>query len=450
MDEMKYWIWLTMIFGAGNIRLWEAMRNFETPAEAFERLKADENILRLKDSEKRSIKNTDLSHVSEFMRKCAENGIGIADYGSGLYPSHLRHITNPPAVLYYMGNIRCLCNTKTITAVGTRNPTRYSIYAADRICRELAAKDYVIVSGFAVGIDITTSLAAVSQRKPAACVLGCGVDVNYPKDNFRFKNDILQSGGVFVSEYPPATPPYSANFPKRNRILSAMGRISVVFEAGKGSGSLITANLAAEQGRDVFCLPPADIFSDKFSGNVMLLKDGAYPLYDTEDIDELFADGGVIDSEIHEEQYTGISVFGAGSVESIPETVPVAEYLKADSHKNIPQNKESIPGTNGYKNIPKDRKIIKEIRPKKESCKNIPQDKKIIPKNEPEQISSMPDGLTEIQVKIVKIIGKGTVHADVIARELSLGMEQLFAELTELEVLGTVNSLPGKMFELSK
>ena len=383
MEEVKYWLWLTMVFGAGNIRLWEAIEHFETPQEAYEKLSADDDSVRLKDTEKRSAKSIDMPYVMNYMRICAEKGVNIIGYSSENYPPQLRHIQNPPAVIYYKGNINCLFAAKTVTAVGTRKATGYALYAAEKICGELAQKNYVIVSGFATGIDITASLSAVSAHRP-------------------------RNGGVLLTEYPLGTPPYGNNFPKRNRILSALGRVTIVFQAGEKSGSLITANLAAEQGRDVFCLPPPDIFANNFSGNIMLLKDGAYALYDTEDIESLFEDGSALDEEIHETDFSRTNSFRTESTENIPETVPVSEYLKVKNSSD-----ENI--------ISDDEKFSEEL-------------------NE----------LTQLQKNIVEIIRKGSVHADVLAQELSVDAQELLVELTELEIQGIVKSLPGKMFEMIK
>ena len=408
MEEVKYWLWLTMVFGAGNIRLWEALEHFETPQEAYEKLSADDDSVRLKDTEKRSAKSIDMPYVMNYMRICAEKGVNIIGYSSENYPPQLRHIQNPPAVIYYKGNINCLFAAKTVTAVGTRKATGYALYAAEKICGELAQKNYVIVSGFATGIDITASLSAVSAHRPTACVLGCGADVDYPKENIKFRDIIVRNGGVLLTEYPLGTPPYGNNFPKRNRILSALGRVTIVFQADEKSGSLITANLAAEQGRDVFCLPPPDIFASNFSGNIMLLKDGAYALYDTEDIESLFEDGSALDEEIHETDFNRTNSFRTESTENIPETVPVSEYLKVKNSSD-----ENI--------ISDDEKFSEEL-------------------NE----------LTQLQKNIVKIIRKGSVHADVLAQELSVDAQELLVELTELEIQGIVKSLPGKMFEMIK
>lgn len=425
MNETVYWLWLSMVFGTGSRRIWEAMCFFETATEAYCELSAENCRLNLTQEEIANIRSITLDQVRSLMEESEKKGVRAVGYSSEEYPHQLRHIVNPPAVLYYKGDISCLKGTRTVTSVGARYASDYSLRAAEEICSELARNGYVIVSGFALGIDIASHLAAVSANRPTACVMGCGVDVDYPKDNFRFRDMILENGGVFISEFPIGTPPHSSNFPKRNRILSALGRVSVVFEATDHSGSLITANLSAEQGREVFCLPPADIFSSAYSGNILLLRDGATPLYSAEDIMERFLIGGVNEQEIREEMYTGIDTFGVEPASS-------ADKPKLD--------------------------ITRLARPKKgrrkKKAEKITEHNEVVEKKETEQnkadiIGSIPEGtLTDVQESIVKLLEGCSLHADVIMTKLEIEPASLMVELTELEMLGIVKALPGKMYSL--
>ncbi|MBQ8296686.1 MAG: DNA-processing protein DprA [Ruminococcus sp.] len=425
MRDTKYWLWLSMVFGAGNRRIWEAMRLFENAKEAYEELSSGSLNDRLNETELRSVKSTDIDNAVEHMKYCEKLGIGIIGYSDAEYPTQLRHILNPPAVLYYKGNISCLSGTRTVTTVGTRRAGDYSLYAADRICRELAKSGIVIVSGFAVGIDITTHLAAVSVNRPTVCVMGCGLDVDYPRDNFRHREAILSNGGLFISEYPPGTPPHSPNFPKRNRILAALGKITIVFEAARKSGSLITAGLALEQGREVFCLPPADIFSESFSGNSALLRDGASALYSASDILDCFRIGGANDSEIRFDTYDGISTFGVRELS--------ARRMRTDDENKAPkQRTKKQRSADSSAEAPADEESsVQELLAEKKA-----------PDTE------LYESLTEIQKRIIDEISGGNNHADAIANKLEVDAEELVSELTELELLGVIRALPGKMFGL--
>ena len=418
MDETKYWMWLSMVFGTGSRRIWEVMCLFETASEAYQSLTEQSVVLKLNEKETENLEKTELSDAENLIAKCGEKGIGVVGYSDKDYPHQLRHLFNPPAILYYRGNISCLTGTRTVTTVGTRNATDYGLRAANIVCGELAAKNVVIVSGFAVGIDIATQLAAAEKNRPTAAVMGCGVDVDYPKPNVQYRDMILKSGGVFVSEYPPGTQPLPQNFPARNRILAALGRAAVVFEASLKSGSLITARLASEQGRELFVLPPADIFSGKYSGNIRLLQEGAQPLYSSEDILDCFRFGSAVDTEIRDSLRYGFTGREAGVIwEGRAAKRADKEKLLVIPRKNAPIEK-----------------------PKEETA--------------PEPVETDTgngidlEELTEIQRRIAEELKNGKLHADVLCRKLEIDSAELMTELTEMEILGVIISLPGKMYEL--
>ena len=437
MDETRFWLWLTMVFGTGSRRIWEAMCIYETAKEAYAALSDPDCFMKLSDPDKRGVSLIPLSRAEQLIRECEKLGIGVVGYSSGSYPPQLRYIMNPPAVLFYKGNIGCLSGTRTVTAVGTRNASDYGMTAAARICGELAAKGFVIVSGFAVGIDIASSLAAAQRGRPTACVLGCGVDYNYPKENFRHRDTILNAGGVFVSEYPPGTSPGRGNFPQRNRILAGLGRTAVVFEASEKSGSLITAHLALEQGRTIFSLPPADIFSESWTGNRRLLREGAEPLLGTESILDLFYIGGSADKEVRAAPvYYGVSRFTAGS------DVPVSEDSIVLQLASRMVKKEKNDRTAGKKREKKSEKRPVTALPAKDTDTGAEAaaDDTV---NEPDLSS-----LEGVQLRIARALSSGTLHADILAQKLEMDAGELFMELTEMELSGIVRSLPGKLYEL--
>ena len=416
MNETKYWVWLSMVFGIGSRRIWELMKFYQTAGEAYDDLSRGASALNFKENESENIAKTDISLAERLIDNCSSKGIEVIGYGSRLYPPQLRYVANPPAVLYYKGNISCLRGTRTATAVGTRRASAYGLRVTSQICRELALKGVVIVSGFAVGTDITAQLAAADEGRPSACVLGCGIDVDYPRENVRFRDHILETGGVFISEYPPGTPPHSGNFPKRNRILAALGRVAVVFEASAKSGSLITANLASDQGRELFCLPPADITSSAYSGNVQLLRQGAALLLSAQDVLDCFRIGGANDSEIRRD---------------------LSENIFMPDMQPDPQRK---------------RELRDEMLARINVTQGMPEtaEKAEAPAAAPVKKAAEPDlsELEGVQLEIAKLLLEGALHADVIAQRTGADAASLMAELTELELSGVVRSLPGKMFEL--
>lgn len=409
MDNKKYWLWLTMVFGIGSRRIWELMSLYETPDEAYSELRSGSCMVRLGEKERSAVAATDIDAAERVLAECDRKGIRTVGYSSEDYPPQLRHIMNPPAILYYIGDICCLTGTRTVTAVGARKADGYSLRVTERICSELAVRGVVIVSGFAVGVDITSHLAAASQGRPTAAVLGCGVDVDYPRENFRHRDEILEAGGVFISEYPPGTSPHAGNFPKRNRILAALGRATVVFEASEKSGSLITASLAAEQGREVFCLPPADIFSNAYSGNAALLGEGAVPFFSSADIASVFGYGSVVYEEVRSEAY------GILNEDERPLKVHRHRMMKKVSalETYIAGNAADIDGG-------------EEASP------------------EPKKLDVQLDG---VQKQIADALAEGALHADILAQRLGLDSSELMTELTEMEILGAVRALPGKIYE---
>lgn len=423
MDDTKYWVWLTMVFGVGSRSIWETVNIYGDAEDTYSALISGSSGLSVTQAEKRNIESISLEQAQGYIEQCANKGIGVIGYGSREYPPQLRNIFNPPAVLHYKGNIACLTGTRTITAVGTRNPSSYGADAAYKICRQLAGDGFVIVSGFAVGTDIAAHMAAADCRRSTACILGCGIDVNYPKPNIRFRDKILESGGVFVSEYPPGTFPYSSNFPKRNRILAALGRLTLVFEASLKSGSLITANMAADCGRDVFVLPPADIFGNSYSGNIALLRDGAQPLYGTGEIIECFSIGGSIDAEVRADRYSAMR------------SIRIASSGYEDGDSSIDMIKEAG-------------KSVK-TRKKTEKQAQGQEDTESVPEEKTEKTQAAEDlELTEIQQKICSVLTEENLHIEVLAQKLEADPAELMTELTELEILGAVRQLPGKTFEL--
>ena len=197
------------------------------------------------------------------------------------YPRALKEISSPPAVLYIKGRLPNSCLTH-VAVVGTRRATLYGRKIAERLCSQLAERGIVVVSGMARGIDTCAHKGAVHSGGYTVAVLGCGLDIVYPKENQELMEQIIERGAV-ISEFPLGTPPERTNFPARNRIISGLSRGVLVVEAPEKSGALITADFALEQGREVFAVP-GPINSANSRGCHSLLKQGAKLTENVQDI----------------------------------------------------------------------------------------------------------------------------------------------------------------------
>jgi DNA processing protein len=197
------------------------------------------------------------------------------------FPQSLKRIYDPPLLLFYRGDIQVL-NTKAIGIVGTRNPSTYGKMVTEKFCRELAERDFTIISGLARGVDTIAHQTALKSQGRTVAVLGSGMDMIYPPENRKMADQITEKG-VLVSEYLIGTFPDPRNFPRRNRIISGLSLGVLVTEAGEKSGALITAYQALEQNREVFAVP-GPINSRKSVGTNLIIKQGATLVQDTQDI----------------------------------------------------------------------------------------------------------------------------------------------------------------------
>ncbi len=402
MNTTDYCLWLVMVFGTGNPKIWQMIEHFGNPEKAFEELKNNPPGF-LKPKELEAIRTTHMEQCKIVMENCLKRDIKVISYYDENYPKQLENIVNPPLVLFAKGDISVV-NDLCITVVGTREPSAYSVKVAEKICFELAKIGVVIVSGFALGIDSVSHRSAIIGKGRTIAVLGCGIDVDYPKENAKSKS-VMQKRGLMLTEFLPGTKPIPSNFPKRNRILSAMGIGTLIIEASLTSGSLITAEYALEQGRDLFCIPPADIFDNRYSGVIKYLRDGAIPVFSHLDI--------------------------------------VREYYTAFTHKLSSINDN----TDYYAPLEKlsekaEMKIIPNI--KKDKKQEIPE------KSDKDKLSENKDYscLNDEQLEIVKILKDGIKYIDELSVLSGKEISSLYIILTEMEMDGIVECLPGKAYKL--
>lgn len=197
------------------------------------------------------------------------------------YPDRLREIKNKPKKLYYAGDISLLSG-RCVSVVGSRTTNTYGRSTAEKIARQLAGKDVCVISGMARGIDTCVHKSVLAAGGKTAAVLGCGLDVCYPPEN-RLLMEEIERKGLLLTEYEPGTRAERYNFPNRNRIISGLSEMTVVVQARNRSGSLITAELAAEQGREVMAVP-GNIDSQYNLGSNKLIREGATPVISVTDV----------------------------------------------------------------------------------------------------------------------------------------------------------------------
>lgn len=208
--------------------------------------------------------------------------IGIVAYGDTDYPDRLKYMQSPPALLFYRGNLECLMG-KCISVVGSRTASPQGIDVTKKVCCELSAEGVTIISGLAMGIDTAAHEGCLEGGSPTAAVLGCGIDVDYPIENARLKEKIVQNGGVLLSEYPPGSHANRFVFQVRNRIISGLGKALLMMESRIQSGSMLTVHHALDQGKEVYAYPgiPGTEWAE---GAHQLLREGANFFTKAEDI----------------------------------------------------------------------------------------------------------------------------------------------------------------------
>jgi len=223
----------------------------------------------------------DLEYIEVMLEKMESQGIVYISRNNPRFPSLLKEIPDPPVGIFFMGMLPA-DNTEKVAIIGSRGCSEYGLLTARLLAQPLAAAGIVIVSGMARGVDSMAHRGALQGEGITIAVLGCGVDICYPAENRELRKQILQKGCV-VSEYPPGVRPAPGFFPARNRIISGLSRAVVVTEAGLKSGTLITVDQAQEQGREVLAVP-GNISSKLSQGTNQLIRDGAFPVSNHEDI----------------------------------------------------------------------------------------------------------------------------------------------------------------------
>jgi DNA processing protein len=401
MKELKYWVAFNNIEGLGAISIKRIQEYFNSMKEAWSASPAE--LQRVEGLSPSHIEKILLSRAKiipdKELEKIEKNDIKVLCLASGEYPALLKEIYDPPAVLYYRGNIKTIDFQKTTGIVGTRKPSEYGKNISSRISKELASLGITIVSGLAEGIDTAAHAACVKAKGKTIAVLGSGLNVIYPRSNVSLYKQIIENDcGIIISEYPPDSKPDSWQFPYRNRIISGLSKAIILVETKNRGGGLITARHAIEQNREVFVVPSRVDIPCNEGGHNLVRKGEA----------RLFASFADFYRELNWEKYA----------ETFDEKPPETAI-----------EKESLSPAQGVR-----------------------QEEAITPVADPEKLSTekifkMPDGLSENEKQILALLEVETLAFDIILQKVKSTTPQLLGSLTMLELKGLITQCPGKRYK---
>lgn len=279
---MISWVALNLIEGLKPVHRAALLKRYGHPDTIFKQTELDltATVPEIRSELAYRIAHFDFTEADRELLRAGRAGIQILSFDHPEYPQSLKNIPDPPVVLYVCGKL--IREEPAVALVGSRKATAYGLNVTQFLAQDLSYAGITVVSGLARGIDARAHQAVVNVGGRTVAVLGSGADVIYPSEHNSLANKIAESGAV-ISEFPLGTPPNRENFPIRNRIISGLCAAVVIVEASTKSGSLITARMAAEQGREVLAVP-GSIFNESSQGCHALIKDGAVLVQNWKDI----------------------------------------------------------------------------------------------------------------------------------------------------------------------
>lgn len=333
MATLAHWVWLSIAMCENPQKCQAILSLYPDPQQFYEEGPSSfQQVPGLGRKEIGLLEKATLAKAEEAIKICESLGADIIPFDDARYPQRLKDIPDPPCVLYCKGDLGDIDNSLAIGMVGARICSEYGLRSAARLSYDLARLGAIIVSGMARGVDTASHRGALKAGGKTISVLGCGIDRVYPPENKQLK-DIIEESGAVLTEFPPRSEPLGFHFPIRNRIISGLSCGVLVVEATKRSGSLITARLAGEQGKDVFAVP-GNIDQPFSEGANDLLRDGAYIATNALDVVDkyrhLFAD------QIKEEVPAAPEFVAIPVKEAVEESFvkpPVPDYKEEEKRK---------------------------------------------------------------------------------------------------------------------
>lgn len=435
-ENTLYWLWLAEKCGIASKQFGRLIEKYDDPFDVYrlsedeiEQLEGINGALRAKLCEK------DLESSYSILKYCKENRVDIISYGDSRYPARLKNIEDAPILLYCLGHFPDFNSALCIGIVGTRKMSEYGKQSAYKIGYELSSAGAIVVSGMALGVDGAAASGALSAGGRTVAVLGCGISVVYPKEHKKLMEEISRKGAV-ITEYPPAEAPHGHNFPKRNRIISGLCQGVLVVEGAAGSGALITARRAIDQGREVFALP-GKIDESNSEGPNELIREGAYPALCSDDIlrhyDFLYHD--VIDYSKHTKAKRKVA---RGDADAALRKYGVGSRVLKFANDPKPQEPAQM-------QTPDEESFVLEERHEEEQTP--------IEQASTEKRESMADNSAELLAGLDETTRRvfenlpidKAVSPDALAAA-GIGVGDAITSLTMLELCGLVSSLPGGLY----
>lgn len=475
MNDKQYWIWLSLGTGiAGSA----ARVVVEQELEARELYQA--TLSELIQTELFSVpfckrlKSVPIQKAQQILTHCRQKGYRVVTVKDSEYPQQFLALPDPPLVLYVQGNcelLRRMDNLPAITVVGTRDCSQYGARVAENMSYDLAEAGFIVVSGMATGIDAFAHTGALRAGKQTIAVLGCGLDIDYPAQNRKLRQRILETGGTVLSELEPQTPVNGRYFPTRNRLLAGLGQGVLVVEASEHSGSLLTAGHALAQGKEVFAVP-SDIYDPKAAGTLGLIRDGAIPAINV--LDVAYPYFAHFSSSIQTEQLAHIrrphfqkEKRLEAQRKAVWETEQQIDKRKQEPQKPSAKRKTAFPPVREtiddiVRQYDTDPKYTREL-PQNTLDKTWQQEKARLmqelfgdnremfdrkEKNQSQQSDFLQD-LTDEQKKVYSILTEQPQGLDEIAQRCGMTVGKVTAILFEIGVPDPIHSHPGRRFSRS-
>lgn len=415
MDSRLYWIWLQQVLPAGSRAVGELLDAFGHARTIYEATSNDYVKAGLSDDLRRRLADKSLEKAHRILNRVLELGDWVLTPEDALYPLCLRHSVAPPAALYARGMMPDLDCIPAVTVVGTRHATREGMAEAKALAAGLAAGGAVVISGGAVGIDGAVHSGAMEGGGVTIVVMACPLNENYPTENAALRRQVVASGGLLLSEFPPDEP-YKCDFHIRNRIMAGLSQAVCLAQTPSRSGARITARLARENNREVFALPGM-LSGRRYDGAHKEIQGGATLVIRATDI--------------------------------LREYAPMyPAMLDLDAAEAAQQAAEGRPLTDAETPKAEKKKREKTKKPKRASHKRIETEITFVDTAVMPMVACL-DGASETAKRVYAVLTAEPQPVDTLATAADMPIPMLLAALTELEMFGCAVNSAGQQYKRS-